>query len=94
MKETNKKNKMETSKKILLASYIIAIILTAIVVVGSFMYYDVSHIVTITCLAWGEIAVTNSHYYKKASKENVIKIASNLDENFKEQVDINQLLNQ
>lgn len=88
------KKKMETSKKILLASYIIAIILTIIVVVGSFMSFDVSNITTIAALAWGEIAVSNGFYYTKAAKENVIKIVSGLDENLKEQIDINQLLGQ
>ena len=84
--------RMETSKKILLVSYIIAIALTIIVVVGSFMYYDVSNITTIACLAYAELSASNIWYYNKAAKENVIKIASSLDEKFKEQVDINQLL--
>lgn len=89
-----KKNKMETSKKIILASYVIAITLSLIVIVGSFLNYNVSDITTIAALVWGEVAVSNSFYYKKSAKENVLKIAKHIPKEFKEQVDINQLLNE
>lgn len=88
---TNKK-RMETSKKIILASYIMAIILSLVVIVGSFIGMDMSNTTTIAALAFGEIAASNVWYFKKASKENVIKIAKDIPEEFKEQVDINQLL--
>lgn len=87
------KKKMETSKKILLVSYICAILLTLIVILGSFMNYDMSNITTIATLIWGEVAVANAFYYKKSQRENVPKILSSLSPNFLEQVDINQLLN-
>lgn len=90
----NKKKKMETSKKIILASYIITIILTVIVVVGTFLGFDVSNITTLAALAWGEVAVSNAAYYRKAAKENVPKVIASLPEFFREQVDVNQLLNQ
>lgn len=85
--------KIETSKKILLVSYICAITLTIIVIVGSFLNYDMTNITTIASLAWGEIAVSNAFYYRKAAKENVPKVIASLDENLREQIDINQLLN-
>lgn len=88
------KKKMETSKKIILTSYIIAITLSIIVIVGSFLNFNVSEITTIAALVWGEVAVSNSYYYKKSAKENVLKIAKSIPEEFKEQVDINQLLNE
>jgi uncharacterized membrane protein len=88
-----KNKKMETSKKILLASYIPAILLTIVVIAGSFTMYDMSNITTIATLAWGEVAVTNAFYYRKAQKENVPKIIANMPNEFKEQIDINQLLN-
>lgn len=87
------KRKMETSKKILLVSYICAILLTLIVIVGSFMMVDMSNITTIATLVWGEVAVANAFYYKKAQRENVPKILSTLSPDFIQMVDINQLLN-
>ena len=88
------KKRMECSKKIILASYIIAIILTIIVVVGTFMGYEVSNITTITSLVYGEVAVSNAFYFRKSAKENVPKILGSLPEDIREQVDINQLLNE
>ena len=93
-KKKKNKKKMETSKKIILASYIIAITFSVIVIVCTFMGLNVTDITTIAALVWGEVAVSNAHYYKKAAKENVPKILSSLPEYVKEQVDINQLLNQ
>lgn len=86
------KKRMETSKKILLVSYIIAIILTAIVVVGSFTPYDMSNITTIASLSYAELSFSNVWYYKKAAKENVPKVIASLPKEFQDQVDINSLL--
>ena len=66
---------MTTSKKILIASYIIAGILTALVVVGTIFGYDVSALGIITSAAYAEVSVSNGFYYNKAKKENVMKIA-------------------
>ena len=92
-KKLNKK-KMETSKKIMWASYIITVTLTAIVVVGSLMGQDMGNVTTLAALAWGEVAVCNHAYMSKSAKENVPKIISSLPKFFQEQVDVNQLLNQ
>ena len=85
--------KIETSKKILLISYIVAIILTVIVIIGSFIDHDMSNITTIASLAWSEVAASNIFYFKKAAKENVPKVIASLDKNLQNQIDINQLLN-
>jgi hypothetical protein len=85
---------METSKKIILASYIISIILTIIVIIGTFMNYDVSNITTIASLSYAELSFSNVWYFKKAAKENVPKIIGSLPEEVREQIDINQLLNE
>ena len=85
--------KMETSKKILLASYIAAIALTAIVVWGAFNNIDMSNVTQLALVAWGEVAATNVFYYRKAGRENALKIAKSLPKGLKEQVDINQILN-
>lgn len=88
------KKKMETSKKIILASYILAIILSAIVVIGTFMNYEVTNITTIASLAWAEVAASNIWYFKKSAKENVPKVIASMPEELREQVDINMLLNE
>lgn len=85
--------KIETSKKILLISYIVAILLTFIVVVGSFLDHDTTNITTIAALAWSEVATSNIFYYKKAAKENIPKVIAGLNEDLQNQIDINQLLN-
>ena len=84
---------MTYSKKIILASYICSIVLTVIVIVGTFLSLDVSNLAQITLAAWGEVAVSNAFYFKKAEKENVIKIANSLPKEAKSQVDYNQILN-
>ena len=67
--------------------------LTVIVIVGTFLSLDVSNLAQITLAAWGEVAVSNAFYFKKAEKENVIKIANSLPKEAKSQVDYNQILN-
>lgn len=84
--------RIETSKKILIASYISSIALTLAVVIGSFLGCDTSDITTVASLAWAEVAVSNAFYYKKAAKENVPKVISSMPKEFRGQIDINQLL--
>lgn len=88
-----RKKRIETSKKILIVSYASSIALTLIVIIGSFTGYDTSDITSIASLAWAEVAVSNAFYYKKAAKENVPKVISSMPKEFREQLDINQLLN-
>ena len=92
-RKRREKKKMETSKVIILASYIIAISLTILIIAGTFMSIDVSDLTTITALVWTEVSVSNAFYYKKAAKENVPKVIASLPELFREQIDVNQLLN-
>ena len=86
--------KIETSKLILIISYVISIVLTSIVIVGTFMSFDVNNITTIAALAYAELGSANIFYFKKAGRENVIKIYNNLPQEAKEQIDINQMLSQ
>lgn len=86
--------RIETSKLILIVSYFAAITLTVIVVYGAFTELDMSNVVQITTVAWAEVAASNVFYYRKAGRENVLKIAKSLPTELKEQVDINQILNQ
>lgn len=67
-------NKMETSKKILLASWFASIILTSIAICGVFM--ELSHsaeLTTIAGFAWGELTAAHGFYYWKAKNENRAK---------------------
>ena len=84
---------MTTSKKIILTSYISAVSLTLIVIFGTFLGYEMDNITTISALAWGEVAVSNAFYYKKAARENAIKIAGSLPAEAQQNVDYNSIIN-
>lgn len=88
------KKKMETSKKIILTSYVVAIILTIIIIICTFLQIDVSNLTTITSIVYGEVAVSNAFYFRKSAKENVPKVLCSLPKELWEQIDINQLLNE
>lgn len=85
--------RIETSKLILIVSYAMAVILTAIVIYGAFAELDMSCVVQLAALAWAEIAATNIFYYRKAGRENALKIYKSLPDEAKSQVDINQIIN-
>ena len=81
--------KIETSKLILLASYTNAIVLTLIVIIGTFLSFDMSNVTQITLASWAEVAVCNTFYLKKATRENVFK---NLPKDYLEYIDLNNLI--
>lgn len=66
---------MTTSKKIIVASYIIMISLTVLTAALSVLGYDVMTLGTITGIAYAEVSVSNAFYFSKAKKENALKIA-------------------
>lgn len=92
----NTLRKIETSKKILVISYILAIILSSIVVFCSLKNIECSNITTLASAAWLEISASNIFYYTMCKRLNVPKIVigiySDLPDEFKKQVDINMLL--
>lgn len=67
--------KLTSSKKIIIASYIIGAVLTGVTIVGAFLGFDVSTIGMVTTVAYAEIAASNAFYFSKAKKENALKIA-------------------
>lgn len=69
------KNKVETSKKIIVVSYVIGIILTILTIGGIIYGYDITPLSIITGAVFAEISVSNAFYYNKAKKENLLKIA-------------------
>lgn len=87
------RKKIETSKLILLVSYFIAISLTILCVIGTFLQIDITNLKEITIVSWGEVTAANSFYYVKSRSENKLKIYGSLPKDAKEQVDINQLIN-
>lgn len=90
------KRKMETSKKILWLSYIIAITLTVIVVICSLLSIECSNITTLAGSAWLEVSAANIFYYTMNKRLNAPKVVmgiyNDLPDTLKEQVDINNLL--
>ncbi len=76
-KKTTKKatDKVETSKKIIWASYAIGAILTIITVVGNFRGFDMSVVMSLALASYAEITASNAFYFSKAKKENALKIS-------------------
>ena len=93
---TNKSKKIETSKKILIISYVLAIFLTLIVVICSFVGIECSNITTLASAAWIEVSASNIFYYTMCKRLNVPKVVmgiyGDLPLELKEQVDINSLI--
>lgn len=65
--------KLETSKKILGASWAASIALTLTCVIGSFMGHDMGNVTTLAGLAWGELTAAHCFYYWKSKNENRAK---------------------
>lgn len=66
--------KIEVSKKILLASWAGALILTAVAIYGIFQELTTaSELTTMAGFAWGELTAAHGFYYWKAKNENRAK---------------------
>ena len=71
---------MKTSKIILLADFIIAILLAIVVIIGTYLNKDMSQVAAIA-VGWdGQLAVATGFYYWKAKNENRSKYAMKLVE--------------
>ena len=82
-------SKIETSKLILVISYLISITLTVIVIIGAFYDKNMEYVVQIALASYVEVSASNVWYYKKATRENIFK---NLPKKYLENVDINNLI--
>ena len=89
MKSVFTLSKIETSKLILCVSYVNAFILTLIVIIGTFLSFEMSNVTQITLASWAEVAVCNTFYLKKACRENIFK---HLPEKYLESIDFNNLI--
>lgn len=67
--------KLCCSKKIILASFVITVLLTLATVLGTFLTNkDMMALATVTGLSWGETSAATAFYYWKAKNENRIKL--------------------
>lgn len=67
------------SKKIVVASYVFTILLSAICVYGCLCTdKDMTPLATIAGLAWGETTAVNAFYFWKAKAENKIKLTQTM----------------
>ena len=63
------------SKKLVVVSWSVTLILTILTVVGAFFVdRDITPLLTIVGLSWGETATATGFYYWKARAENRIKL--------------------
>ena len=89
-----RKKKLCCSKKIVLSSYIITILLTVCVLAGSFLTdQDMTPVATITGLAWAETTAANAFYFWKAKNENRIKLTTGMVKDLAEQYGIDAVVN-
>lgn len=70
--------KVQTSKLILLVDFVIAILLTVVVIAGAFLDKDMSPVTTIAACWDGQMAAAVGFYYWKAKNENRSKHAMKL----------------
>ena len=80
--------KLETSKKILWASWIAVALLTGITIYGAFIGIDSTNLTTIAGMAWAELTAAHGFYYWKAKNENRAKGTQKLVKDFAKQYDI------
>lgn len=73
-----RKNRICCSKKIIVASYVITILLTALCVAGIWAGLDTTPLVTLACCAWAETTAANAFYFWKAKCENRIKLTKSM----------------
>lgn len=76
-------SKLCCSKKILIASYIATLLLTLLTVVGAFFSdRDITPLLTLASLSWGESATATAFYFWKARTENRIKLTKAMVEDW------------
>lgn len=83
---------MSYSKTIINRSWVAAIVLTAIVVIGSGFSWPVSDITTLATIAWGEVGLAHGFYYWKSRSENRSKHAMQLVRDLADQYGIDAVI--
>lgn len=85
--------KLEFNKIVVGASVLIAFALTIYCVIRDSQGYDISNMVTLTGLTWGEVTGVTSAYSFKTKALNKIKMIKSLPKELQDNVDVNQILN-
>lgn len=89
-----RRKKLCCSKKIILSSYVIAILLTLCTLAGSFLTdQDMSSVATITGIAWAETTASNAFYFWKAKNENRIKLTNGMVKDLADKYGIEAVVN-
>ena len=83
---------MEFSKKLLLFSWAVTIILTAITVVLPAVYIPADGLYVVTPLSWAETAAATGFYYWKSKNDNRAKYAQRFVKKFAEEYGIDAAL--
>ena len=84
------------SKKIVLASYAVTLLLTLITVLGVFLApaeINLTPLEVITGLAWAETATSNAFYFWKAKNENRIKLTERMVADLADKYGIDAVVN-
>lgn len=71
--------KIETSKKLLIFSDAMAVIVTFILFIGWFLDKDVNSMTPVVIGVYGWVTIAHGFYYNKAKAENIIKIQRDND---------------
>lgn len=89
-----RRKKLCCSKKIILSSYVIAILLTLCTLAGSFLTdQDMTSVATITGIAWAETTASNAFYFWKAKNENRIKLTNGMVKDLADKYGIEAVVN-
>lgn len=82
------------SKKIVTVSWAATALLTILTVVGAFFSErDITPLLTVTSLSWGETATSTAFYYWKARAENRIKLTQAMVEAWADKYGIDAVAN-
>lgn len=83
---------MRTSKLILVVDFVVAIVLTAVVIVGAWTGRDMSQVATVAACWDAQLAAAVGFYYWKAKNENRSKYAMKLVKELAEQYGIENVV--
>lgn len=83
---------MSYSKTIINRSWIAAVALTIVVVIGSAFSLPVGDVATLAAIAWGEVSVAHAFYFWKARSENRSKYAMQLVRDLADQYGIDAVI--
>lgn len=82
-KEKNNKKKKEFSKRLLVQESALIWVMTLAIIALSFIcvltgaYAELPWLTAMVALPWGAYGASQAYYYKKAEKENLLKIQQN-----------------